>query len=325
MNFFRQIVVCTPVACLLAQAPPPKPAPAQGQAQPAARPPASAPAVHLAPAPANQAAPPLPADKVLITIGDEKITGGDLNRLIQTLPEQFRASTATAAGRKQFIDNYIRLKVLAREGRRLKLDQDPGFLMQSAFQHDNLLAATTYNSIAQHISITDEQINQYYTQHKNEFESVRASHILIRFKGSPAPVRPGQKDLTEEEALAKAQALRKEILAGADFAAVAKRDSDDAGSGVQGGDLGVFHRGQMVPSFEEAAFTLPVGQLSEPVKTMFGYHVIRVTQRDAKSLADARPDIEKKLRPEAAMKTVESLQKSANVVIDPQLTGEEKK
>jgi peptidyl-prolyl cis-trans isomerase C len=320
MKWFREIVLYTPVACLLAQAPPPKPVPqpaaGQGQAQPA---------VNLAPAPASQPLPVLPTEKVVITVGDEKITAGELNRIIQALPEQFRASTSTAPGRKQFVDNYVRLKILAQEGKRRKLDQDAAFQVQMTFQHDNLLAASTYNSIAQQTSITDEQIAQYYAQHKNEFESVRAVHVLIRFKGSPAPVRPGQKDLTEEEALAKAQALRKEILAGGDFAAIAKRESDDAGSGAQGGDLGVFHRGQMVPSFEEAAFALPIGQLSEPVKTMFGYHLIKVSQRDAKSLADVRAEIDKKLRPEAAMKAVEGLQKSTNVVIDPQLLGEEKK
>jgi len=258
----------------------------------------------------------------VITVGEEKVTAGEFEKLIQTLPEQYRGSTNTAAGRKQFVDNYVRLKVLAQEARRRHLDQDPAFKAQLALQRDNLLAASAYNTLNQQSKVSDEQISEYYTQHKSEFQTVRASHILIRFKGSPAPVRPGQKDLTDEEALAKAQAVRKELLAGGDFAAVAKRDSDDAGSGLQGGDLGTFHRGQMVPTFEEAAFSLPIGQLSEPVKTTFGYHLIKVSQRDSKSLADSRAEIEKKLRPGAAMKSVESLQKSTNVVIDPQLLGE---
>jgi peptidyl-prolyl cis-trans isomerase C len=323
MKFFRMIASFAPVACLLAQTPPPKPAPAPAtQAQPAVRPPSPNPA---AAPPAAAAATPLasiPPDKVVITVGEEKVTAGEFEKLIQTLPEQYRGSTNTAAGRKQFVDNYVRLKVLAQEARRRHLDQDPAFKAQLALQRDNLLAASAYNTLNQQSKVSDEQISEYYTQHKSEFQTVRASHILIRFKGSPAPVRPGQKDLTDEEALAKAQAVRKELLAGGDFAAVAKRDSDDAGSGLQGGDLGTFHRGQMVPTFEEAAFSLPIGQLSEPVKTTFGYHLIKVSQRDSKSLADSRAEIEKKLRPEAAMKSVESLQKSTNVVIDPQLLGE---
>ena len=77
---------------------------------------------------------------------------------------------------------------------------------------------------------------------------------------------PGQKDLTEEEALAKAQEIRQKIVEGADFAAIARVDSDDMGSSAKGGDLGIRRHGQTVPSFEEALFALKDGELSQPVK-----------------------------------------------------------
>lgn len=86
---------------------------------------------------------------------------------------------------------------------------------------------------------------------------VRASHILVD---------------TKEEA----ETLRQEILAGKDFAAVAK-ESSKCPSGSNGGDLGYFGRGMMVPEFEQAAFSLPAGEVSEPVKTQFGWHLIKVT------------------------------------------------
>jgi len=328
--FFRSFLFGVPAVCLLAQAPAPKPAaPKPATSKPAAAQPASpatpAPAARVPPVkPGADSTADVPADKVVLSVGDEKMTAGEVNRIIQALPEQYRAS-ANGPGRKQFLENLVRVKVLAQEGRRRKLDQDPVYLSQLALQRDNLLAGSTYSAISQNLPIGDEQIRQYYEQHKAEFESVKASHILIRFKGSPAPVRQGQKDLTQDEALAKAQAIYKELQGGADFATVAKRDSDDAGSGVQGGSLGTFHRGQMVPEFEQAAFSLPVGQASEPVKTQFGYHIIKVTAREAKSIPDARAEIEKKLRPEQAMKAVEDLQKSTNVFIDPQYAGEVKK
>jgi peptidyl-prolyl cis-trans isomerase C len=306
MNLLRSFLLLIPVVCVQAQAPS-QPTPAPKPAAPAARP-----------------AAPVPDDKVVVTIGEEKITAGELNRVIASLPEQYRTA-ANGTGRKQFLENLVRVKVLAQEARRRKLDQDPTYLGQLSMQQDNLLASTAYNHLAQSVPVTQELVTQYYNQHKAEFESARPSHILIRFKGSAAPVRPGMKELTETEALAKAQAVRKELLGGADFATVARRDSDDAGSGVQGGDLGVIRRGQMMPTFEEAAFSLKVGQVSEPVKTMYGYHIIKVSQREAKTIEQARADIEKKLRPEAAMKMVEALQKSTNIVIDPQYAGEEKK
>jgi parvulin-like peptidyl-prolyl isomerase len=99
----------------------------------------------------------------------------------------------------------------------------------------------------------------------------------------------------DAEALALANELRARILAGEDFAALAQAYSDDTGSGANGGDLGWFGRGRMVAPFEEAAFSLPVGEVSEPVKTDFGYHLIEVLERD-----DARAKDEAQLQQEQA-------------------------
>jgi len=110
-------------------------------------------------------------------------------------------------------------------------------------------------------------------------------------------------------------------VAGADFAELAKTQSDDTGSGANGGDLGFFKHGQMVPPFEQAAFSLPIGQISEPIKTPFGYHIIKVEQKESKTFDEVRPEIEKKLRPELAKNEVEDLRKNANVTIDEGFFG----
>ena len=86
---------------------------------------------------------------------------------------------------------------------------------------------------------------------------------------------------TESEALALATELRQRILDGEDFAALAAEYSDDTGSGANGGDLGWARRGAYVAEFDEAAFSLPIGETSEPIKTQFGYHIIQVIERDA--------------------------------------------
>lgn len=104
-------------------------------------------------------------------------------------------------------------------------------------------------------------------------ERVQASHILISVA----------QDASEEEAqlaLAKAISITQRLNNGEDFATLAEQFSDDAGSAANGGDLGFFGRGQMVPEFEEAAFSLPIGQISEPVRSQFGYHIIKVTGKD---------------------------------------------
>ena len=135
------------------------------------------------------------------------------------------------------------------------------------------------------------------------------------------PGAEGKPELTDEQALAKAQDVVKKLKGGADFAAVAKADSDDTGSAQQGGDLGEFHRGMMVPPFEDAAFALKVGEVSDPVKTPFGYHVIVVEAHNTKTLADVKPEIEKSLRPEIARKEVQALRDKATVQIDDAFFG----
>lgn len=127
-------------------------------------------------------------------------------------------------------------------------------------------------------------------------EAVHARHILLRIR-EPAPTptplpegvtptptpegMPTPEPRNEEQTLALANELRQRLLNGEDFAKLAAEYSDDPGSAAQGGDLGWFGRGRMVSPFEEAAFSLPVGEISEPVKTDFGYHIIQVLERDS--------------------------------------------
>jgi parvulin-like peptidyl-prolyl isomerase len=103
-------------------------------------------------------------------------------------------------------------------------------------------------------------------------EQVRARHILVS-------VAADASDADKELALAEAISITQRLRAGGDFAELAAQFSDDTGSGQQGGDLGLFSRGQMVTEFEEAAFSLPIGQISDPVLSQFGYHIIEVLEQ----------------------------------------------
>ena len=270
--------------------------------------------------PAPKTMPVVPPDRVVVTVGDLTITAAQFDQIIEALPEQYR-SVARGSGRKQFADNIVRIEVLAQEGKRRKLDETSLYRTQSTFQDANILANMTYEEIGKNIKLDEADVRKYYEAHKAEFEQVRASHILIGVQGSPSPVRPGQKDLTDAEALAKAQDLRKKILAGADFAQLAREESDDTGSGANGGDLGSFRHGQMVPTFEQAAFAMQPGDLSEPVKSPFGYHLIKVETKESKSFDEVRPELERRMRPEQAQKALEELQKKTPAVLDPEFFG----
>lgn len=306
MTFFRSLLFFCPAACLLAQTPPP------ANATPVPKPSVTLSAEN----PASKVMPTVPPDKVVLTVGDMTLTSAQFDAIIDVLPEQYKP-VARGAGRKQFADNLVKVLVLAQEGKRRKLDETATYKSQTMFQNANLLAAATFADIGKQIKITDADLQKYYDEHKNEYEQVRARHILIRFAGSPLPLKAGQKDLTDAEALAKAQEIAKRVKGGEDFAAVAMKESDDTGSAANGGDLNFFHRGQMVPPFEQAAFSLPVGQVSDPVKSQFGYHVIKVEAKETKTLGDVKADIEKKLKPEQSQKYLEELQKKDSVLYDP--------
>ncbi len=232
-------------------------------------------------------------DAVVLTIGTEKITRAQFEDLLTALADSGRPA-ATATARRQVAEQFGDLTALAQEARKRKLDQSPSVKQMIAIQTDQVLAGSLAKSLSE--SKPDDAVaHAFYDAHKAEYEQATASHILIRFKGSQAPARPNAKDLTEEEALAKAQEIRKKLIDGADFAATAKAESDDTGSGAKGGSLGTFSHGQMVAAFDKAVFALPVGQISEPVKTQFGYHIIKVESRTGKTFEEAKPDIAKEM------------------------------
>ena len=143
-------------------------------------------------------------------------------------------------------------------------------------------------------AVSAEQVNDFFVKNPAAFqqgERVKASHILVRVQANADPAE-------REKARAKAAGLLADLKAGKDFAALAKEFSDDPGSGAQGGDLGYFQKGQMVPPFEAAAFALPVGQTSDLVLSDFGFHIIRVTDRQpgrTQPLEEVKADIEEYL------------------------------
>ncbi len=296
--------------------------PAATTAAPAKAPAATKPAMATKPtAPdAGQSTPLAASDPVVLTIGDQKMTKSQYEAFISALPPQVRAQ-ANGPNKRKFAEQIVDMKALAYEARVQKLDQSLDFKQKLALQTDNLLASEMYQKLNSNVKVDDAALHTYYDQHKADFEEAKASHILVRFKGSRVPLKKDQKELTEEEALAKVKELRAKIVAGQAFAEVAKAESDDTGTGANGGSLGTFGHGQMVPEFETAAFSLPIGQVSEPIKTQFGYHLILVESRKTKDFDTAKTEIEAKVKPEALRKAVEDVKKNVPITMDDEYFG----
>jgi peptidyl-prolyl cis-trans isomerase D len=152
------------------------------------------------------------------------------------------------------------------------------------------------SAIFDSITPTDQEVQEYYDINASQYSTpgqVRARHILLRVED----------DGDEAAVETQAAALTEQLRGGADFAALAREQSDDEGTAPQGGDLGLFGRGRMVPEFEAAAFDMAVTEISDPVRSPFGFHVIEVTEKQEEAtqpLAEARDGIVNTLKQERA-------------------------
>jgi parvulin-like peptidyl-prolyl isomerase len=170
--------------------------------------------------------------------------------------------------------------------------------------HKILIAKLIEKEVDKKIRVEAEEVAKYYEFHKEEFMTpllLRASHILLK---------------TEEEALSVKAALD----SGADFEEMARQKSLDA-TAIRGGDLGIFQKGQFVPEFEEAVFRMSKGEVSQPVKTPFGYHIIKLSDRMEQRLRDlktVRNIVEERLFREKRSKALKALVEKlrGNIKID---------
>ncbi|HVE72930.1 MAG TPA: peptidylprolyl isomerase [Thermoanaerobaculia bacterium] len=260
------------------------------------------------PAAAPAAAPP--ADPIVIAAGDLTIRQSEFEAALKTLPEQYQ-QYAMGAGKKQFAEDYLRMKMLSAAGMKAGLDKDPEVLRQLGLMRENLVANAQLEKIEEGFKLSDEDLKKVYESKKGEYEQVKARHILIAFKGSPA-AQEGKPELTEEQAKAKAEDLRKQIVEGkAKFDELAQKESDDVGSGSRGGDLGEFNRGQMVPEFEKAAFEAKVGDVTPVVRTQFGYHIIKVDEHGATPFEQVKPVLDRNERQQRLQTALEKMKADA--------------
>lgn len=253
------------------------------------------------------------ADPVVLRVGATEVRKSSFESALAGLPPEYQAYVAQQ-GKRAFADDYVRMMVLSQTAATLKLDQDPKVAAQLQLVHENTLAAAMVKKIEESSVPTEAEIAAAYEAKKSSIETVDARHILIAFKGSPA-AKPDNV-LTEEQANAKAESIKAKIVAGADFAELAKTESDDTFSGAQGGTLGSFGRGQMVPEFEKAAFSYEIGKVGDVVKTQFGYHVIEVTRRGAPPVDEVREQLTEEVRSELVQKKVGELSSKVKVTMD---------
>ncbi|MCM8712138.1 peptidylprolyl isomerase [Clostridium sp. SYSU_GA19001] len=223
-------------------------------------------------------------NKVLAVVNGQEITQRDLDIAISRFPRERQAYFMNEEGRKQLLDQIVSFELIYNYAKDNDIHKDENYLRSLEAAKKELLTQTAINKILAEVTVTDSEIKDYYEVNSHLFknqESVTARHILV-------------------DSLEEANEIKKKIDNGMNFEMAAITYSS-CPSKEQGGNLGSFTRGRMVPEFEKAAFELEVGVVSEPVQTQFGYHLIKVenkTKDTVKSLEEVYPIIERQLRNE---------------------------
>lgn len=255
-------------------------------------------------------APKTDPEKVLAKVADREIREKEIDQVIRMMGPQGAMMYDNPQGRKAVLDELVSMHLFALKGAEEKLDQTPEFKAALETFRNQSLARAAIDASLKDVTASDEDAKKFYDEHPDQFtqpERVHVRHILI------------SDDVTSADAIAKVQA---DLRAGASFDEVAKSRSL-CPSAAQGGDLGEVSKGQMVPEFEAAAFALKnPGDLSEPVKTRFGWHIIRLEGRTPSSLEpfdNVKPQLLQYLtnekKNEAFKNAVEGLKKTYKVEI----------
>lgn len=232
-------------------------------------------------------------NNVLATVGGMPITEEEVNEFLQGLGPRGQAYN-NPEGKKAILGQLVANKLLLLDARRNLYEAEPAFKAELAKLRDNLLISYAADKAVANATVTDKDAEDYYNQNKERFmteESVNASHILVD---------------SEEKALE----ILATIKAGEVSFEEAAAENSSCPSKANGGNLGDFGRGQMVPEFDVAVFAMEVGEISDaPVKTQFGYHLIKLNSKNPAEempFAEIAPEIKNALLQEKQRAAYES-------------------
>ena len=209
------------------------------------------------------------SQEVLAVVAGEEITQEEFNAFLQAVPREQQAYLSNPQFREQCLQQLISLRLYTKLGEEKKLEETEEFKKMMENARRDILAQMAMREVMKTVAVSEEELKAYYEENKKQYskgDTVSAKHIL-----------------TEDEDTCKA--IQASIEKGEKTFEDAAKESSTCPSGAKGGDLGVFGRGQMVKEFEDAAFGAQIGQIVGPVKTQFGYHLIKVEQKNEATVA----------------------------------------
>ena len=255
-------------------------------------------------------------------VNGQPVTEEEFIAIYKQLPEELQRQYANEPGKMVLAEQTIRIKLLEQEARRLGLEREPVVAAQIEADQSNILASAAAEKLVP--TPNEQAVQEFYARNKGRFDSADVSHILIAYAGGGVPPRSGQAPPLEE-AKKKANAVYTQLKAGGDFAAMARKVSDDPQTAKLGGVMGVISRGMLPPELDAAVFSAHMGDITSPIVTQYGIHIFKVHGRTTQALDQVRTGIAQRVRQEKLRDHVESLRKTAKVEFDPTFFPQTKK
>ena len=254
-------------------------------------------------------------ERVLATIDGQEYTLQDVRRLRTFIPPNLMPQASQLTNR-QLLSLMHNLVGTASAAEKENLLEKEPYKSQWHFTRLNFLANVYANELGRTITVSDEELRDYYEQNKARYESVRVSAIYINYtpQVGGAPAADGKQRLSEEQAKQKTGKLHAELKNGADFAALAIEHSDDKTSAEKGGDLGVFNLESSIPDTIKAAILgLKVDEISEIVKDGSRFYIFKATERQDKPLEEIKSKLEPTLRSRKLLMITQKAQMSVPI------------
>lgn len=275
-----------------------------------------------APATGTAAETAAPEDPLLVTVNGDEIRQSEFDAAVARLPEQMQGVIGTPEGRKALAEELVRMKVLEQYARQKGLDRQPEVASALAVAQGNILA----NAAVRDIVATQKEVTprELYERNRQQFEAVRLSQIVIPYQGSVV-AGDAKNAPSEQEAYRIAGEIAARLKAGADFAKLAKEVSADRQTAERGGDLGLVGHGTFPEDIDKSIFALPKGSITDPVRTGYGMHVFKVTDKQTRTFEEVEEALARSGKQLQANNAADDLREKAKVEFNPKFFPEEAK
>jgi hypothetical protein len=292
------------------------------------------------------------SEKPLVTIGEEQLTRAQVDDMLRLLPPRQRLLFSKPTGKEAFADYIVRSKLYSREARKrgwdvrpevqkaiggfqekLEKNQVRGLPIEDDEDRKQVLELFTESLLTQvaakelkgEMAVSAREIEDDYQEHAAGFDMVRGRRLVIRSEASNnlfGDNRPPDQTLSDEQAKAKAEKLRREVQEGADFEVMAAKHSEDPLTSGVGGDTGMVRRGLsnktlVTPPEVDLLFSLEAGDLSPIVRTPMGFALLKLEEKRRMSLAEAQPEIEARIRNQKLEAWYQQMRLQHRIIVGP--------